>query len=157
MATAEWSDRIYQCDHKIHLEKREMGRPSRVQNVNRSQKNKKNIWSLDVKALTEQWDFNETCVATETKALAGPIPVSCSPPTWNRCFPQTAEGSVNRGLGKWGGAVGFGVGGGGFRLQCVKGYSSITHDPLRLRGSFNTHRAAEERGSSLLWQIWPAG
>lgn len=61
----------------------------------------------------------------ETKALGSrPSELLSIWPTWNHCFSQIAEGSISREQGR-------GVRG----LQCVKGYSSITHDPLRLKGA----------------------
>lgn len=39
MGMAEWKDeKIYQCDHKIHLEKSETRRSSRVRNIDQSHK-----------------------------------------------------------------------------------------------------------------------
>lgn len=64
----------------------------------------------------------------ETKALGSrPSELLSIWPTWNHCFSQIAEGSISREQGR---------GVRGVRgLQCVKGYSSITHDPLRLKGA----------------------
>lgn len=57
MGMAEWKDeKIYQCDHKIHLEKSETRRSSRVRNIDQSHK----FLSHDIlkkKALMEQCDF----------------------------------------------------------------------------------------------------
>lgn len=62
----------------------------------------------------------------ETNALGSqPSKLSSICPTWNNCFSQIAEGSISREQGA----------GGLWGLQCVKGYSYITHDPLKLRGA----------------------
>lgn len=52
---AEWEDeKIYQCDHKIHLEKSETRRSSHVRNIDQSH----NILSHDTqKAIMEQRDL----------------------------------------------------------------------------------------------------
>lgn len=54
MGMAEWKDeKIYQCDHKTHLEKSETRRSSCVRNIDQSHK----FLSRDIKKKMEQCDF----------------------------------------------------------------------------------------------------
>jgi len=96
---AEWKDeKIYQCDHKIHLEKSETGR-SHIRNIDQSH----DILSHDIKkAIMEQLDLK--LVSTmETKAPGShPSKLLSIWPTQNHCFSQIAEGSISREQGRRG-------------------------------------------------------